>query len=160
MKMIVESMMECRLAAETEVLGENLPRRHFCPSTRDLNLPVKIIWRNIYRCANKIYVNKYASHSYVTFHNNLYHVFFIAKNISSVQFPNCRTSSPCVIIDFRRSRWSIIDINSVLELLHRLGIVDVVDVSEVHAASIFMVEVCRSVIPCMHMYWKGFSRKL
>jgi hypothetical protein len=30
MKMIVESMMECRLAGETEVLGENLPQR-FCP---------------------------------------------------------------------------------------------------------------------------------
>jgi hypothetical protein len=27
--MIVESMMECRLAGETEVLGENLPQRHF-----------------------------------------------------------------------------------------------------------------------------------
>jgi hypothetical protein len=25
-------MMECRLAGETEVLGENLPQRHFCPS--------------------------------------------------------------------------------------------------------------------------------
>jgi hypothetical protein len=32
MKMIVKSMMECRLAGETEVLGENLPQRHFCPS--------------------------------------------------------------------------------------------------------------------------------
>jgi hypothetical protein len=32
MTMIVESMMECRLAGETEVLGENLPQRHFCPS--------------------------------------------------------------------------------------------------------------------------------
>jgi hypothetical protein len=32
MKMIVESMMECRLAGETEVLGENLPQRHFCPT--------------------------------------------------------------------------------------------------------------------------------
>jgi hypothetical protein len=31
-KMIVEKQMECRLAGETEVLGENLPRRHFCPS--------------------------------------------------------------------------------------------------------------------------------
>jgi hypothetical protein len=28
MKMIMESMMECRLAGETEVLGENLPQRH------------------------------------------------------------------------------------------------------------------------------------
>jgi hypothetical protein len=29
MKMIVESMMECRLARETEVLGENLPSATF-----------------------------------------------------------------------------------------------------------------------------------
>jgi hypothetical protein len=31
-KMIVEKQMECRLAEETEVLGEILPQRHFCPS--------------------------------------------------------------------------------------------------------------------------------
>jgi hypothetical protein len=31
-KMIVEKQMECRLAEETEVLEENLPQRHFCPS--------------------------------------------------------------------------------------------------------------------------------
>jgi hypothetical protein len=31
-KMIVEKQMECRLAGETDVLGENLPQRHFCPS--------------------------------------------------------------------------------------------------------------------------------
>jgi hypothetical protein len=24
--------MECRLAGETEILGENLPQRHICPS--------------------------------------------------------------------------------------------------------------------------------
>jgi hypothetical protein len=30
--MIVEKQMECRLAGETEVLGENLLQRHFCPS--------------------------------------------------------------------------------------------------------------------------------
>jgi hypothetical protein len=30
--MIVKKQMECRLAGETEVLGENLPQRHFCPS--------------------------------------------------------------------------------------------------------------------------------
>jgi hypothetical protein len=30
--MIVEKQMESRLAGETEVLGENLPQRHFCPS--------------------------------------------------------------------------------------------------------------------------------
>jgi hypothetical protein len=28
-KMIVKKQMECRLAGETEVLGENLPQRHF-----------------------------------------------------------------------------------------------------------------------------------
>jgi hypothetical protein len=28
-KMIVETQIECRLAGETEVLGENLPQRHF-----------------------------------------------------------------------------------------------------------------------------------
>jgi hypothetical protein len=31
-KIIVEKQMECRLAGETEVLGENLPQRHLCPS--------------------------------------------------------------------------------------------------------------------------------
>jgi hypothetical protein len=32
-KMIVEKQMECRLVAgETDVLGENLPQRQFCPS--------------------------------------------------------------------------------------------------------------------------------
>jgi hypothetical protein len=31
-KMIVEKQMECRLAGETEVLGENLPPRLFCPT--------------------------------------------------------------------------------------------------------------------------------
>jgi hypothetical protein len=31
-KMIVEKQMECSSAGETEVLRENLPQRHFCPS--------------------------------------------------------------------------------------------------------------------------------
>jgi hypothetical protein len=31
-KMIVEKQMECILAVETEVLGENLPQSHFYPS--------------------------------------------------------------------------------------------------------------------------------
>jgi hypothetical protein len=33
-KMIVEKQMECRLAGETEVQGENLPQRHFCQSQK------------------------------------------------------------------------------------------------------------------------------
>jgi hypothetical protein len=32
MKMIVEKQIECRWEGEAEVLGENLPQRHFCPS--------------------------------------------------------------------------------------------------------------------------------
>jgi hypothetical protein len=32
--MIMEKQMECRLAEETEVLGENLPQLHFCPSQK------------------------------------------------------------------------------------------------------------------------------
>jgi hypothetical protein len=31
LKMIVKQM-ECKLAGETEIVGENLPQRHFCPS--------------------------------------------------------------------------------------------------------------------------------
>jgi hypothetical protein len=31
-KMIVKKQMECKLAGEAKVLGENLPQRHFCPS--------------------------------------------------------------------------------------------------------------------------------
>jgi hypothetical protein len=31
-KVIVEKQMECRLAGETEVIGENLTQRHFCPA--------------------------------------------------------------------------------------------------------------------------------
>jgi hypothetical protein len=30
--MIVEKQVECRLAGETEVLGETLAQHHFCPS--------------------------------------------------------------------------------------------------------------------------------
>jgi hypothetical protein len=32
--MIVEKLMECRLAGETEVLRENLPQRHFLSITK------------------------------------------------------------------------------------------------------------------------------
>jgi hypothetical protein len=34
MKRIVEKQMECGLAGEIEILGENLPQRHLCPITK------------------------------------------------------------------------------------------------------------------------------
>jgi hypothetical protein len=39
------------------------------------------------------------------------------------------------IADFRITQWLIIDVNSVLGLLHHLVVGDVADVLEVHAAS-------------------------
>jgi hypothetical protein len=38
-KMIVEKLMECRLEGETEVLGENLPQRHFIHHKSHLTRP-------------------------------------------------------------------------------------------------------------------------
>jgi hypothetical protein len=38
-----------------------------------------------------------------------------------------------------------LDVDSVRELLHRVVVGDIATVSEVHAASIFKVEVCRLV---------------
>jgi hypothetical protein len=35
-KMIVEKQMKGRLAGEIEVIGENLPKRHFCPSQKSI----------------------------------------------------------------------------------------------------------------------------
>jgi hypothetical protein len=43
MEMIMEKQMECRLAGETEVLGENLPQRHFCPCLQGLCFAVSNI---------------------------------------------------------------------------------------------------------------------
>jgi hypothetical protein len=51
MKIIVETRMKFRLAGETEVLGENLPQRHFCPShvIRNLSegLSLPLILQNV-----------------------------------------------------------------------------------------------------------------
>jgi hypothetical protein len=35
----VEKQMECRLAVETEVLGENLPQRHFVHHKSHMTIP-------------------------------------------------------------------------------------------------------------------------
>jgi hypothetical protein len=40
MNMIVEKQMECRLAGETEILGENLPQRPLLSITKShMNIP-------------------------------------------------------------------------------------------------------------------------
>jgi hypothetical protein len=38
-KMNAEKQRECRLAGETEVLGENLPQCHFCQSQNPMTRP-------------------------------------------------------------------------------------------------------------------------
>jgi hypothetical protein len=38
-KMIVEKQMECTLAGETEVLGENLPQRHLSITKSHMTRP-------------------------------------------------------------------------------------------------------------------------
>jgi hypothetical protein len=39
MMVIVEQLVECRLAGETEVLGENLPQRHSVHHTSHMTRP-------------------------------------------------------------------------------------------------------------------------
>jgi hypothetical protein len=39
MRVTVEQLMEWRLAGETEVLGENLPQRHFVHHKSHMNRP-------------------------------------------------------------------------------------------------------------------------
>jgi hypothetical protein len=52
------------------------------------------------------------------------------------------------ISDFRLLQWLITDVNSVLWLLHRVDVGNVADISEVHAASIFRIEVWISEFLC------------
>jgi hypothetical protein len=57
-----------------------------------------------------------------------------------------------ILTDFRLSRWLIIDANSVLGRCVNVG--DIANVSEVHSASIFRVEVCR--VATFYIYtWLG-----
>jgi hypothetical protein len=39
MRVIVEQLVESRLAGETEVLGENLPQRHFVDHKSHMTIP-------------------------------------------------------------------------------------------------------------------------
>jgi hypothetical protein len=44
MRMIVEQLVEWKLAGETEVLGENLPQRHFAPHKSHMTRPGPPRW--------------------------------------------------------------------------------------------------------------------
>jgi hypothetical protein len=55
------------------------------------------------------------------------------------------------ITDFRLSWWLIIDVNSVLGLLHFVDVGNIAGVSEVRAASIFRVEACQLVNFCVYI---------
>jgi hypothetical protein len=56
-----------------------------------------------------------------------------------------------VITDFSVSLWLIIDVNSVLGLLHLVVVDDVANISELHAASFFRVKVCWLVNCCVYI---------
>jgi hypothetical protein len=61
--------MECRLAGETEVLGENLPQRHFCPSQNPTCLEHQ---RLLKRLREKLDGNdpKFANNSWILHYDN------------------------------------------------------------------------------------------
>jgi hydrogenase/urease accessory protein HupE len=58
-------------------------------------------------------------------------------------------------IEFRLSWWLIIDVNSVLGLLHCVVVGNVANVSEVHTASSFRIQfsVSMSCCVCMTLYF-------
>jgi hypothetical protein len=72
-----------------------------------------------------------------------------------------RANTVRYVTDFRLSRWLIINIKSVPELLCSVVLRDAADVWEVHADSIFRVEVRRLVSCCVYtayrimLFWKG-----
>jgi hypothetical protein len=69
--------MECRLAGETEVLGENLPQSHFCPS-QNPTWPESGL--NPGRCGGKPTSNRvsYGAASDNNLHRNVVHKYNIS----------------------------------------------------------------------------------
>jgi hypothetical protein len=77
-------------------------------------------------------------------YGNKYRMLIFQKRSEGELWPIflfCTVQAYAFPFDFRLPRWLITDVNSVLGLLHRVLVGDVVDVSEVHAASIFRVKV-------------------
>jgi hypothetical protein len=52
---------------------------------------------------------------------------------------------PDFVVDYGFSQWLIIDVDFILGLLHYVDVDDVGDISKIHSASIFRVQVCRLV---------------
>jgi hypothetical protein len=65
------------------------------------------------------------------------------------------------ITGFGFMKCQFLDVDSVLTLLHRVDVSYVIDISEVHVASIFRVEVCRlvSFCACVYAYIQNFVSK-
>jgi hypothetical protein len=74
--MIVEKQMECRLEWETEVLGENLPQRHFCPSQNttwpepDLNPAAAVGSRRLTAKSHRFIFSTYSSRAKINSWNS------------------------------------------------------------------------------------------
>jgi hypothetical protein len=72
--MIVEKQMECRLARETEVLGENLPHPHFWVGNRFVTVKSKPQAQS-------------EMHSSILLHANLFH----KQRIASIEINECES---------------------------------------------------------------------
>jgi hypothetical protein len=66
--MIVEKQMECSLAGETEVLGENLPQLHFCPSQNPTRPDPITVVTTIIIIILRIYLSIYIVSIYLIFY--------------------------------------------------------------------------------------------
>jgi hypothetical protein len=71
-------------------------------------------------------------------------VFSFSVDILSSSFQLCQcVLSSCVLTNFRLLQWFIVDVDSALGILHHVDVGSAANISEVHAASRFRIEVTR-----------------